>query len=249
MAVITISRQYGSEGDEIAANLCQILGYQSFNKQLMMKVAAEVGLTEGEVVDFTEDQHRVRSFLDRLLGNPAPVLAQSRSGTLAEFQAMVVACNAAGVDIIADAVINHMTGPGDNNITYTGTAGTPYRGFQYPYPGETLYGPGDFHANVGACSSSSGEIQNYGDRRQVQNCELSGLSDLNTGSAAVQADIRAYLQSLLDMGVKGFRIDGAKHIAANDLAAILNGLTGSFYLFQEVIDVAVILNALRSVRG
>jgi hypothetical protein len=183
------------------------------------------------------------------MGNPAddypwwvryqPVsysLAQSRSGTLAEFQAMVAACNAVGVDIIADAVINHLTGPGDNNVTYTGTAGTSYRGFQYPYPSETLYGPGDFHANVGACPSANGEIQDYADRRQVQNCELSGLSDLNTGAAAVQADIRAYLQSLLDLGVKGFRIDGAKHIAAQDIAAILNGLTGDFYVFQEAID-------------
>ncbi len=79
MAVITISRQYGSEGDEIAAHVCQILGYQSFNKQLMMKVASEVGLTEGEVVDFTEDQHRVRGFLDRLLGSPPPVVTQSHS--------------------------------------------------------------------------------------------------------------------------------------------------------------------------
>jgi CMP/dCMP kinase len=79
MAVITISRQYGSEGDEIAANLCQILGYQSFNKQLMLKVAAEVGLTEGEVVDFTEDQHRVRGFLDRLLGNSPSLATQSHS--------------------------------------------------------------------------------------------------------------------------------------------------------------------------
>jgi CMP/dCMP kinase len=79
MAVITISRQYGSEGDEIAANVCQILGYQSFNKQLMMKVASEVGLTEGEVVDFTEDQHRVRSFLDRLLGTPPLLMTQSHT--------------------------------------------------------------------------------------------------------------------------------------------------------------------------
>ena len=154
-------------------------------------------------------------------------LAQSRSGTLAEFQAMVTACNAAGVDIIADAVINHMTGPGSNTTTYTGTNGTPYRGFQYPYPSETLYGLSDFHANVGACPSANGEIQDYADRRQVQSCELSGLSDLNTGSSATQADIRAYLQSLLDMGVKGFRIDGAKHIAAQELAAILDGLTGT----------------------
>lgn len=79
MAVITISRQYGSEGDEIAANVCQILGYQSFDKQLMAKVAAEVGLTEGEVVDFTEDQHRVRGFLDRLLGSSTPIVMQTRN--------------------------------------------------------------------------------------------------------------------------------------------------------------------------
>ena len=79
MAVITISRQYGSEGDEIAASLCQILGYQSFNKQLMLKVAAEVGLTEGEVVDFTEDQHRVLSILDRLLGSPKSTVTRTHN--------------------------------------------------------------------------------------------------------------------------------------------------------------------------
>ncbi len=79
MAVITISRQYGSEGDEIAANLCQLLGYQSFDKQLMTQVAAEVGLTEGEIVDFSEDQHKVRGFLDRLLGSPKPIVTQTRS--------------------------------------------------------------------------------------------------------------------------------------------------------------------------
>ena len=45
----------------------------------MLKVAAEVGLTEGEVVDFTEDQHRVRGFLDRLLGSPSLVVTQSHA--------------------------------------------------------------------------------------------------------------------------------------------------------------------------
>lgn len=79
MAVITISRQYGSEGDEIAANVCQILGYQAFDKQLMAKVAAEAGLTEDELVDFTEDQHKVRGFLDRLLGSPRQIVTQTRS--------------------------------------------------------------------------------------------------------------------------------------------------------------------------
>jgi cytidylate kinase len=78
MATITISRQYGSEGDEIAANVCQMLGYQSFDKHLMEKVAAEVGLTESEIVDFTEDQHRVRGFLDRMLG-AKPIVTQTRN--------------------------------------------------------------------------------------------------------------------------------------------------------------------------
>ncbi len=34
----------------------------------------------------------------------------------------------------------------------------------------------------------------------------------------------------------GFRVDGAKHMAAGDIAAIFGGLKGDFYVFREVID-------------
>jgi cytidylate kinase len=68
MAVITISRQYGSLGDEIAARVCESLGYRSFDKRLMAAIASEVGLSDTQVVDFSEDSHEVRGFLDRLLG-------------------------------------------------------------------------------------------------------------------------------------------------------------------------------------
>ena len=61
----------------------------------------------------------------------------SRSGTLAEFQSMITACNAAGVDVIVDAVINHTTGVGSG----TGTAGSTYTTYNYPQ-----VGPEDFHA-------------------------------------------------------------------------------------------------------
>ena len=71
MAVITISRQYGSGGDEIATRVCEVLGYRIFDKSLMAEVASEVGLST-EVVDFSEDDHRVRSFLERLLGGRGP---------------------------------------------------------------------------------------------------------------------------------------------------------------------------------
>jgi cytidylate kinase len=68
MAVITISRQYGSEGNEIATRVCKILGYQYFDKALMAQVASEMGLSEADIVDFSEDDYQVRGFLDRLFG-------------------------------------------------------------------------------------------------------------------------------------------------------------------------------------
>ncbi len=55
MAVITISRQFGSGGDEVASQVSQRLGYRVFDKNMMAQVAADMELTEGEFVDFSED--------------------------------------------------------------------------------------------------------------------------------------------------------------------------------------------------
>ena len=80
MAVITISRQYGSGGDEIAAQVCEMLGYRHFDKLLMAQVASEVKLSESEIADFSQDNYKVRSFLDLLLGGSTPrTAAQVRS--------------------------------------------------------------------------------------------------------------------------------------------------------------------------
>lgn len=68
MPVITISRQVGSGGMEIAALVCARLGYRYLDKWLLMKTAAEVGLSEHEVVDFSEDHYEARTFLEALLG-------------------------------------------------------------------------------------------------------------------------------------------------------------------------------------
>lgn len=68
MAVITISRQYGSGGDEIATRLCEVLRYRYFDKRLMTQVATEAGLSPSEVTDFSEDNYKVHSFLERLFG-------------------------------------------------------------------------------------------------------------------------------------------------------------------------------------
>jgi cytidylate kinase len=73
MTVITISRQFGSYGDEIANKLCEILGYQYFDKYLMMQAATAAGLSEQEIVDYSEENYKVRNFFERMLGGPQTV--------------------------------------------------------------------------------------------------------------------------------------------------------------------------------
>ncbi|GLW72461.1 hypothetical protein Kpho02_47600 [Kitasatospora phosalacinea] len=151
---------------------------------------------------------------------PVSYKIAGRLGDRTSFQNMVNTCHAAGVKVIADSVVNHMTaGSG------TGTGGTAYT--KYNYPG--YYQDQDFHS----CRQA---ISNYGDRSNVQNCELVNLADLDTGSAYVQQTIANYLSDLLTLGVDGFRIDAAKHIAASDLAAIKARMSNpNAYWVQEVI--------------
>lgn len=76
MAIITISRQYGSGGDEIAERVGQILNYKHFDKRMIIQAAKDTGLSEHEITSFSEEEsHRVQSFLDRLFnrGGGAPV--------------------------------------------------------------------------------------------------------------------------------------------------------------------------------
>jgi cytidylate kinase len=67
MAVITISRQYGSGGDEVAAQVCERTGYRYLYKQLMASIASEVALAEVQLSDIAEGTYKGRNLLDRLL--------------------------------------------------------------------------------------------------------------------------------------------------------------------------------------
>jgi len=156
---------------------------------------------------------------------PVSYRLESRGGTRAQFEDMVRRCRAAGVDIYADAIINHMSGVGEG----VGVAGSVYGRYQYPVP----YDYDDFH-HCGRHGDD--DIKNYQDAWEVRNCELAELADLNTGDEAVQIKIAAYLNDLLDTGVAGFRIDAAKHMEPGDIAVILERLPGQPFVVQEVID-------------
>ncbi len=151
----------------------------------------------------------------------------NRSGTGSEFAQMVERCGAARVDIYVDAVINHMTageGTGSNGTTYT----------KYEYLG--LYSRSDFHP---VCT-----VTDYQSAANVQDCELFGLADLDTGTESVRQRIADYLIGLVRLGVAGFRLDAAKHIQPVELDSIIDivnttardeGLSAP-YVFAEVID-------------
>jgi cytidylate kinase len=66
MAVITISRQYGSGGDEIAARVGRMMGYRMFDKYLILRAAAESGLANQKPVDLCEENYKLQGFFDRL---------------------------------------------------------------------------------------------------------------------------------------------------------------------------------------
>ena len=155
---------------------------------------------------------------------PVSYKIESKLGTREEFEAMVDACGEAGVGVVADAVINHTTGADQG--AGTGVAGTSFA--EDDFPG-VPYGAGDFND----CRKN---IANYGDRQEVQNCRLVSLQDLRTSSPGVQDKIAGYLNDLIDLGVQGFRIDAAKHMPAEDLAAIKAKLSDpDVYWVQEVI--------------
>lgn len=173
-------------------------------------------------------------------------LDNSRSGTLAEFESMVETCwKDHGVKVIVDAVVNHMaagSGTGSNGTSFTGAS--DYLLFKNP---DVRYTGLDFHSQ---CAINWG--QQFVPASEIRNCWVAGggLPDLkteDTGHNWVRNNVTRFLNSMIDMGVAGFRIDAAKHMNPDDVTSIYSSLNnlrsdaGWFdansrpFVFQEVI--------------
>jgi alpha-amylase len=154
---------------------------------------------------------------------------------------MIQTCRSFGVRVYADAVVNHMSGGGndawpshrngnggscDHWSAKESTGPSPYYTHNFMYENSNNTGlrpalefPGagyiatDFH-----CERS---LNSWTDPFQLNNGWLSGLSDLDTESDYVRERIAAYWTDLISIGFSGFRVDAAKHIQPSSLAAIL----------------------------
>jgi len=164
---------------------------------------------------------------------PVSYRLTSRSGTRQEFLQMLQRCHRAGVQIYADAVINHMAScrpscdAGQPQFGNRGVGGNTYELGQYRFT--NLFDEEDRERIAGALNAFQPEhfhhgcqqVSDWGNAWQVQNCELERLADLATERDDVRKTIANYLAVLFGLGVDGLRIDAAKHFPPSDLQAIL----------------------------
>lgn len=165
-------------------------------------------------------------------------------GDTNDFKNMVNALKARGVDTYADIVFNHMANEASfrSDLNYPGTSVlNQYSGNSNYYNSiklfgnlsNNLFGAGDFHP--------AGCITNWNDPGHVQYWRLCGgngdpgLPDLNSNSWVI-AQQKAYLQKLKDFGVKGFRVDAAKHMTNYHINSVFDsGIKNGVHVFGEII--------------
>ena len=143
-------------------------------------------------------------------------------GDKESFVAMINALSAVGVRTYADVVVNHMANERNASTTFPGTATLEeYANNPDYWERQRLYGDlenglfsaQDFHpANC---------IRDYDNREQVIKGRICGggddpglpdLKDTVPGENWVLEQRKQYVQTLYDLGVRGFRLDAAKHM-------------------------------------
>ena len=85
--------------------------------------------------------------------------------------------------------------------------------------------------NDNNCYSSSGNIENYGDKNQVRNCRLVNLIDLNQSKSYVREKIVGFMGDTINLGSAGFRVDACKHMWPGDLEMIYGALPNLPYVY------------------
>ena len=64
---------------------------------------------------------------------------------------------------------------------------------------------------------------------------MENLVDLDPSDPSTMATLIGYLQDLVNIGVKGFRLDAAKHMWPSDIQTMFDSIPKVF-LYQEVVD-------------
>jgi len=174
---------------------------------------------------------------------PVSYKLSSRMGTRAQLRNMILTCRKYGVRVYADAVINHMSGGGNDRLQHRNSAGGgcttwgdkdssagsfyathPFTYLRNSYTGEPPaleYPSVPYFAEHFHCERS---LSSWADPFSLDNGWLVGLSDLNTDLDYVQQRIADYITELIGIGFSGIRVDAAKHMSPKALGGIFGRL-------------------------
>ena len=170
-------------------------------------------------------------------------------GNKETFQAAIDALRAHGVRAYADVVVNHMANERGGATTFPGPAVlADYRARSSYWRRQRLFGDlrglsrglfssRDFHP--AAC------IRDYSNTASVLRDRICGsppdtglpdLKDTDPHDPWVNAQRKRYLQALHDLGVRGFRLDAAKHMPTAAIQAFVpETVARTSHVFAEII--------------
>lgn len=127
--------------------------------------------------------------------NPSVNQTQETKDTV--FDKLVDELHQRKMKLVLDIVCNH------SNPDFSGKKGE-------------LYDDGvkiaDFNEDKNNWYHHYGEVTNWEDEWQVQNCELSGLATFNENNIAYRSYIKSAIKQWLDRGVDALRVDTVKHM-------------------------------------
>eukprot|EP00945_MAST-04E_sp_MAST-4E-sp1_P002980 g2980.t1 len=180
---------------------------------------------------------------------PVSYRLQGRMGSRDDLRKLITTCRGLGVRVYADAVVNHMTGGGNDMGLHRNAAGSSCTkwGNKSSSLADVEGGPSPYYTQdfVYTTSPSTGlpqsqefpaaaygpldfhcerVLNSWNDPLDLNAGWLTGLVDLNTELDHVQERIAAYLTDLLSIGISGFRMDAAKHMKPDDLVSIFSKL-------------------------
>ncbi len=165
-------------------------------------------------------------------------------GNTQHFALMVQTLAQHGVKTYVDVVFNHMANESDirNDLTYPNQDVLNHYA-QHPEHFSSLTLFGDLSQPLFQSSDfvDAFGIEDWTDKWQVQNGRITGgpkdpgLPTLQDNPHVVSQQ-RAYLKALRRLGVKGFRIDAAKHMTIEHLKKVwTEDITDGMHIFGEII--------------
>ncbi|MEG4033135.1 alpha-amylase family glycosyl hydrolase [Microcoleus sp. S36b_A4] len=144
---------------------------------------------------WTKDFKRLNPRFIATSDNPSINQTQETKDTV--FDKLVYELHQRNMKLVLDIVCNH------SNPDFSGKKGE-------------LYDDGvkiaDFNDDDDDWYHHYGEVTNWEDEWQVQNCELSGLATFNENNIAYRNYIKSAIKQWLDRGVDALRVDTVKHM-------------------------------------